>query len=131
MYQAAAKRYQQVQSTTLSQGELLIALYDGIFRFLNGAKLCFDNNENARGREFLSKVHNIIGELFLALDFKVAPELCANLASIYDFALSRIMDANRDASSAYVEEIIRILSPLREAWVEAVPKAKQESAAGK
>src|ERR1043166_2227667 len=93
----AADRYKQVQANTSTPGELLLALYDGLFRFLNGAKVCFDNQQAPRGRELVAKAHAILSELILALDHKAAPELCANLASVYDFALSRLSDANREA----------------------------------
>ena len=35
---AAAARYAQVRDSTSTPGDLLLALYDGLFRFLNGAK---------------------------------------------------------------------------------------------
>lgn len=127
----AAQRYNQVRASTSTPGELLLALYDGMFRFLNGAKVCFENKQDARGRELVSKARAIVSELLMALDHKVAPELCANLAAVYDFALSRLSDANRDAKATHVEEVIRALTPLREAWALAVPKAIAESSVKK
>lgn len=127
MHGTAAARYKQVQQTTLTPGELLLALYDGLFRFLNGAKYSFSKGDNAKAREFLGKAHAIISELYLALDHKSAPELCANLASVYDFSMARITDANRQAKAEYVDEVIRVLTPLREAWQQAVPQAVKEA----
>jgi flagellar secretion chaperone FliS len=127
----AAQRYNQVRASTSTPGELLLALYDGMFRFLNGAKVCFENKQEARGRELCSKARAIVSELLMALDHKAAPELCANLSAVYDFALSRLSDANRDAKPVHVEEVIRALTPLREAWALAVPKAIAEAGAKK
>lgn len=127
----AAQRYNQVRASTVTPGELLLALYDGLFRFLNGAKICFENNEPARGRELVSKARAIVSELMMALDYKVAPELCQNLGAIYDFALSRLSDANRDGKTVHLDECIRALTPLREAWQLAVPKAIAEANAKK
>jgi flagellar protein FliS len=127
----AAQRYNQVRANTQTPGELLLALYDGLFRFLNGAKVCFENKQDARGRELVSKARAIVSELMMALDHKVAPDLCANLAAVYDFALHRLSEANRVAKSAPVEEVIRALGPLREAWALAVPKAIAEASAKK
>jgi flagellar secretion chaperone FliS len=127
----AAQRYNQVRASTSTPGELLLALYDGLFRFLNGAKVCFENKQDARGRELVSKARAIVSELLLALDHKVAPELCANLSAVYDFALSRLSDANRDARAAPLDDVIRALAPLREAWQLAVPKAIAEASAKK
>jgi flagellar secretion chaperone FliS len=127
----AAQRYNQVRANTQTPGELLLALYDGLFRFLNGAKVCFENKQDARGRELVAKARAVLSELSMALDHKLAPELCANLAAVYEFALSRLSDANRHAKAAYVDEVIRVLVPLREAWALAVPKAMAEANAKK
>jgi flagellar protein FliS len=123
----AADRYNQVRASTSTPGELLLALYDGLFRFLNGARACFEAGESARGREFVGRAYAIISELFLALDHSVAPELCGNLAAVYDFALSCLSAANRDAKVKSIEDCIRVLTPLREAWALAVPKAMAEA----
>jgi flagellar protein FliS len=123
----AAERYNQVRANTSTPGELLLALYDGLFRFLNGARACFAANEKTRGRELVSKARAIVGELLLALDHSAAPELCANLAAIYDFTLGRLSAATRDASVQPLDDCVRVLTPLREAWNLAVPKAMAEA----
>lgn len=131
MRSKAAERYKEVRTNTSTPGELLLALYDGMFRFMNSARLCFENNQPARGREFVSKAHAIISELLVALDHNMSPELCGNLASLYDFSLARLNDANRHATVQPIDEAIRALTPLREAWKLAVPKARAEANATK
>ena len=123
----AVERYKQVRLSTSTPGELLLALYDGLFRFINSARVCFENEQPARAREFVGKAHAIVSELLLALDHAAAPELCANLASIYDFALSRLSDANREANVKHLDDVAAALTPLREAWQIAVPRATAES----
>jgi len=127
----AADRYKEVRANTSTPGELLLALYDGLFRFINSARVCFENNQNARAREFVGKAHAVVSELLLALDHAAAPELCANLAAVYDFCLSRLSDANRHAQTKPLDEVARALTPLREAWALAVPKAMAEANAKK
>jgi flagellar protein FliS len=127
----AAHRYKQVERHTMTQGELLLALYDGLFRFLNGAKVCFSQGQPARGRELIGKAHAIVSEFYLALDHKVNPELCNNLAGIYDFCLSRLTECNRSGDPALVDEVVRVLTPLREAWQQAVPRSVQENSSSR
>jgi flagellar protein FliS len=124
--ESAAQRYSQVRMTTSSPGELLLALYDGIFRFLNGAKVCLERKEVARGRELLSKAYAILSELYIALDHSLAPELCANLEALYGFSMDRVMQASRKGITIPIDEVIRVLTPLREAWQIAVPQAARE-----
>jgi flagellar protein FliS len=127
----AAQRYNQIRANTSTPGELLLALYDGLFRFLNGARVCLESGEHARGRELIGKARAVISELLMALDHSAAPDLCANLASVYDFALARLSEANRDAKPKHIDEVVRVLTPLREAWALAVPKAMAEASVKK
>lgn len=127
MYQQAAMRYEQVQATTSTPGQVLLALYDGLFRFLKGAKLCFDNKQLVKGRELLSKSHAIISELILALDHAKAPELCSHLEDIYYYCTSLIMQANRKTDAQLIGDVIRVLTPLYEAWTVAVPEALRQT----
>ncbi len=124
--ESAAQRYSQVRMTTSTPGDLLLALYDGIFRFLNGAKVCLERKELPRGRELLSKAYAIISELYIALDHNVAPDLCANLEALYGFSMDRVMLASRKGTTEPIDEVIRVLTPLREAWQIAVPQAARE-----
>jgi flagellar protein FliS len=124
--ETAAQRYSQVRMTTSTPGELLLALYDGLFRFLNGAKICMERKETARARELLSKSYAIISELYIALDHSYHPELCANLEALYGFCMDRVQHASRKALLEPIEEVIRVLTPLREAWQQAVPQAARE-----
>lgn len=131
MLETAISRYQQVRSTTATPGELLLALYDGLFRFLNGARICIERGEKVRAGEFLSKSYAILSELFIALDHDKAPELCAQLEGLYSFCMDRVTHANIRKDARAVEDVLRVLTPLREAWKEAVPAAAREAAIGR
>ncbi len=124
---AAAARYTQVRNATSTPGELLLALYDGLFRFLNGAKVCIEHKQLPRARELLSKSHAILSELVIALDHELAPELCGRLEGLYGFCIDRVQVASRKADTVAIDEVTRVLTPLREAWNIAVPKAIQEA----
>ncbi len=126
MLQTAAAQYKKVRATTSNQGELLLALYDGLFRFLNGSRVCLEKGEFIRALELNSKAHAILSELELALDPSLAPDLCANLSALYIFAMDRLRVASRKNDPTIVSEVIEVLTPLREAWQLAVPKAAQE-----
>jgi flagellar protein FliS len=124
--ETAAQRYSQVRMTTSTPGELLLALYDGLFRFLNQAKICMQAKQIPRGRELLSKSYAILSELYIALDHSVFPELCANLEALYGFAMDRVTLASRKGLVEPIDDVIRVLTPLREAWQVAVPQAARE-----
>src|SRR5262249_45350719 len=86
----AAARYHAVQINNSDPGEALVALYDGLFKFLNVARYGLKNGQRARAGEALSRAHAIVSEFYLALDHSLAPEMCANLAALYTFCLDRL-----------------------------------------
>jgi flagellar secretion chaperone FliS len=131
MLQTAAARYERVRTSTSSKGELLLALYEALFRFLRGAEVCFEQSQLARGRELSSKAHAIISELQIALDQKAAPEFCSQLDALYGFCLDRLVAASASAEANPIREVIRVLSPLRDAWVQAVPEAARQGVCNK
>lgn len=130
MLQTAAARYTEVRNVTASPGELLLALYDGLFRFMNGARIGIEKNDLRVARELLSKAYAIVSELYIALDHDVSPELCQQLEGVYGFAMDRLMLASRKADIKALDEAIKVLTPLREAWKVAVPQAQRELAEG-
>lgn len=126
MLQSAAAKYEESRNKTTSKGELLVALYQGMFRFLRGAQVCFEQKQLARGRELTSKAHAIINELQIALDPNAAPELCQRLDALYSFSLERLAVARTAADPSPIAEVISVLTPLKEAWEQAVPEAARQ-----
>ena len=126
MSQSNLDQYKTVQIQTSNPGELLIALFDGLFRFLLVAKHSMMQKKRAQAGEALSRAHAIVSELLTGLDRPHYPELCDNLSRVYEFCLSRITRANLKNDPAMVDEIMRVLTPIREAFGEAVKTAKAE-----
>jgi len=117
---AALNRYKNVQVKTSSPGELLVMLYDGLFRFLTEAKLCMEKGERARAGERISRCHQIFQQLLNGLNREHAPELCENLQRLYMFCMSHIVQSNIQQDPEKLMEVMRVLTPLREAWTTVV-----------
>ncbi len=124
-----AASYQAVQIRTDDPGEALVALYDGLFRFLNVARYGLRNGQRGRAGEALSKAHAIVSEFYLALDHKQAPELCANLSGVYNFCLDRLTRANIKSDANAVDEVVRVLQPIRDAFTTVVRSEAAKAAA--
>jgi len=122
----AISRYKQVVVSTSTPGELLLALYGGLFSYLRQARLLIENKQRGKAAERISHARAIVVELELALDHDVHPELCANLSALYGFCLDRLRLATREDSTEALDEVVRVLTPLQQAWKMAVPKATAE-----
>ena len=112
----AVAQYQNARVETISPVQLVVALYDGALRFLRTAALAIDDNDVAAKGVALNKAHAIITELMVTLDNEQAPELCAQLEALYSFVLDRIVKANTDRNIEMIDEAVRALLPLRDAW---------------
>ncbi len=117
---AAIAKYKTVQVTTCSPGELLVMLYNGLFRFLGEAANAIKAGDRAVAGERIGRSHDILAELVAGLNPIHAPELCDNLQGLYFFCMSRIVEANLHQDATRIDDVLRILSPLREAWTIAV-----------
>lgn len=118
--QAAIARYGAVKVTTANPGQILVMLYDGLLRFMREAQAAFAAKERARAGERISRSLAILENLLTTLDPTHAPELCERLQSLYLFSIQRLVRANVEGNPEMVGEIIRVLTPLRDAWSTAV-----------
>jgi flagellar protein FliS len=74
----------------------------------------------------MSRAHAIIAEFLASLAPEQAPDLCQNLARVYDFCLTRITFANRHNDPAALDEVMRVMTPIREAFTIAVRQVAQQ-----
>jgi len=128
---AALAKYRAVQVTTCSPGQLLIMLYDGLFRFLGEAEQAIRTKDRAVAGERISRSHAIVEQLLLGLNPEAAPELCANLEPLYGFCMRELITANVHQDADKVADVMRVLQPLREAWTIAVKQVADEKSAAK
>ena len=129
MLETAASRYQAVRVSTSNPGDILISLLDGLFKYLNQARQLLRNRARAPAGEAICRAHAILSELYVSLDHSQAPELCQNLEGVYGYCLGRIVEANLRNEPAALEEVIRVLAPIREAFTTAVRSQSTEARA--
>jgi flagellar secretion chaperone FliS len=123
-----AKRYKSVQITTSSPGGLLILLYDGLFRFLGEAADAIRAREPARAGERIDRCYAILTELAAGLDRAFLPDLCDQLEAIYLFCMGQLVEANLRKDPKAIDDVIRVLTPLRDAWRIAATSVPDEPA---
>ncbi|MFO0630625.1 MAG: flagellar export chaperone FliS [Polyangiales bacterium] len=116
----ALSKYGAVAVTTCSPGQLLVMLYDGLFRFLAEAKAAMERGDRKRAGERLSRSHAILEQLLAALDPTHNPSLCEQLMPLYRWCMSHLVEANAMQRTDSIDEVLRVLNPLRDAWKTAV-----------
>ncbi len=114
--QKAVQAYFETQVTTTSQGDLLIMLYDGAIKFLVQSKVKIKEKDYAGKGILLSKAIDVISELDASLNPQKGGDLADNLHKLYFYCNTRLLNANLKLDITYVDEVIKILSGLREAY---------------
>ena len=130
----ASDQYFETTISTQQRGKLIVMLYDGAVKFLRVAKQKLHEGDWALKGVYIGKAQDIIAELNGCLDIKAAPQIATDLRALYIFLSRHLNEANIERSEAKIDDCIRILEELREAWREVAervePTAVQQSAAG-
>lgn len=113
-------RYGTVQVTTSSPGQVLVMLYDGLFRFVTEAQTAMRARDRARAGERIGRAHAILDLLASTIDPSHSPALADNLVGLYRFCMAHLIQANVLQDPEKLAEVTRVLAPLREAWREVV-----------
>jgi len=115
-----ANRYKAVQVKTSSPGEVLIMLFDGLFRFLGEARDAMIRDDRAFTGDRIERAHAILIELAASLNKSVEPDLCANLEAIYLFSTHKLLEANISRDAEKIGQVMRILDPVRDGFKTAI-----------
>ena len=122
---AGLGEYKKVQVGTSEQGKLVLMLYEGAISRLEKAKEALSAGDMLGKGEHILRAQDILMELLMALD-PSAGEIAGNLQSLYLFMYRHLNEANLLKSQRHLEEVLRILRSLRDAWEEVVRKVSRE-----
>ncbi len=122
-------RYREVDITTASPETLVVKLYEGAIRSARAALLHHDGGRVAERGQAISKAIAIVSELSSALDMERGGEIASNLSGLYGFVNEQLVEANLRGSHARIEDAVRILEILAEAWVDVARGADARRAA--
>ena len=132
MYTASGtKAYAQVsiESGVMSANphQLIEMLFDGANSALVRARLFMQQGDIVAKGEALSKAINIIDNgLKAGLDQENGGEIAANLSSLYDYMIRRLLQANLRNDCQAGEEVEELLGNIAEAWKQISPKASSQ-----
>ena len=118
------QRYLETQVMTASRERLLLMLYDGALRFSEQARQAIASKDLERSHQSLIQAQRIVIELWGALSPQADAELAKNLGNLYGFVYLRLVHANVQKDPVALEEAVRILTTLRQAWAEAAEKIR-------
>ena len=129
--------YQEHALESASAVELVVALYDGILRFLNAAAAAVDRGDAEGRRAAVKRALDIIIHLQARLRMDVGGRPAQALSEFYASIFAQILQASQSASRPKFEHAIDCVRNVRDAWREVArdpnvnPAPRQESATGR
>lgn len=111
------QKYQQQSVMTMTQGEMLTKLYDEIIKQLSAAKEFIAQENPEEVNKALQKAQRILAHLQVTLDKKY--EVSESLNALYDYFIWRIIDANLHKEVAPIEEVLPMITDLRDTFIKA------------
>ena len=112
---AARNRYMSDSVHTMSPAQMVLRLYDKLVSELERAEPSMATGDLYTANEALVRAQAIILELRSSLDTKVWAG-AAQLASLYDFFVREIIQANVSRDASRVVTTRKLIEPLRDAW---------------
>jgi flagellar protein FliS len=111
-----------------SPHKLVLMLYDALLQSVRAAKIHMEQNDVGRKGVAISKAIRLIDQgLVNALDMQRGGELAETLLSLYDYCQRRLLHANIHNDKAALDEVVRLIDPLRAAWIEIDPDAPRKA----
>ena len=120
--QSAARAYMKTQVNTTSQESLVLMLYDGALNFLKSARERMLEKDYAQKGILISNALDVIAELDGSLNREKGGEVSENLHKLYILCHSRLLKANMNMDVEQLDEVITMLSDLRSAFAQIMPK---------
>lgn len=126
------KSYRQVATQTASPGTLVLMLYDGTLRFLqqalNGFALDDPAELNHTINHNVQRAQAIVRELDDSLNMASGGEVAENLRQLYLYFDRRLHESNMRKQPEGIEEVLRRMTVLRDAWATMLAQQRGELA---
>lgn len=119
-------QYQNTQVSTSSPERLLVMLYDGAINFTRIALDRMEKKDVAGKGKFIGKAQAIVSELMNTLNHEVGGDISRRLEQLYIYIIDEYLTANIHNSPKALENALRILTVLRDTWVEAIETWRKE-----
>ena len=127
MVNAAAEAYKRQQITTATPEALTLMLYNGCLRFMTEGREAIEKKDYEQANTSLQKAQNIISEFRITL--KMEYDIAKQLLPLYNYVYDRLVEANLKSDVTKIDEAKGIITELRDAWAQAMKKARQEKGA--
>ncbi|AJD92131.1 hypothetical protein JMA_28140 [Jeotgalibacillus malaysiensis] len=115
--------YANNQVNTASPGELTLMLYNGCLKFIKQGQMAIEQNNIEQKNINIQKAQAILRELSVTL--KTEQEVAKNMLALYDFLISRLMEANVKGSTEILDEVSGFVTEFRDVWKQVIQENRK------
>lgn len=112
----AAALYQRTEVQCGTPLELVVKLYDGAITNVVKARDALVRGDLRAKRDGISRALAIVAELQSSLDVAGGGQIATSLDGLYAYVTTRLVDANVRKDPGALDEVHKLLTPLRDAW---------------
>jgi flagellar secretion chaperone FliS len=132
--QGFAGTYRQIGVQTGVDGasphQLVLMLYDGYNDAVNDARAAMKAGQMEAKGKAIGRALRIVDEgLKASLDVKSGGALAENMMAVYAYVLRRLSEANLSNDAQLLDECLRVMEPLRSAWIAIRPGSPASASA--
>ena len=124
MLQNRYQAYKQQSVMTMTQGEMLNTLYDGLLKALYTGQKALESRDYALANQEFIRAQKILNYLKATLNHKY--DIANNLEMLYNFFLQEIIKVNVKKSEQNLSVVIEMVTQLRDAFVQADKNARKQ-----
>ena len=124
MVNNAAEAYKRQQIMTATPEALTLMLYNGCLKFIDEGIQSVKDKKWEDANTSLQKAQRIISEFRITLDMDY--DISKQLMPLYNYTYDRLVEGNMKSDVTMLEEARGIIKELRDAWAQAMKKARQE-----
>lgn len=125
----AAEAYRRNQVLNAPPEQLTLMLYNGCLKFIDEGIAAVEEKNFENANITLQKAQRIISEFRMTLNMDY--EISHQLLPLYDYVYNKLVEGNMKSEIDPLNEAKTIIKELRDAWVEAMKKARAEKGLGK
>ncbi|MBR6336112.1 MAG: flagellar export chaperone FliS [Ruminococcus sp.] len=122
------KKYREQSINTMTQGEMLVLLFETCVKRLTEGVMYIEEKDYAKANECLQKGERIIRYLDNTLDRQY--EIANDYSRLYDYFIWRITTGNIHKDASLINEVIPMISDLGKTFKEAERIARQQQHGG-
>ncbi len=123
------EKYQRQMVTTMTQGDMLLKLYDEVIKQIDIARLAIEQKKIPEMDKAINKAEKIIRYLRTSLDFRYP--ISKELSKLYDFFGTQLVMANVKKDARHLNDIQPLIRDLRDTFDQCIKQDRSaRTAAG-